>query len=247
MISTRTQGAHAVEKGLALFLALAEAPEGMSLSHVAAVNGLKRSTAYRIAGVYLRNGLLVRTGKGRYAPGPRLAALARHSLTAPLVAAARLPLRRLAHRLGMTAHLGILEDGMVTYLVKEHGGGAEILSREMNQLEAYCSGIGKMLLAHLPQDERESYLAGGPFVALTPNTMTAPATLRAALHEIRDQDYAFDNAEVDEHLYCLAVPVRDKTGTVRCAISVSRHADRPTSLTQLKPLQDCAARIGQSL
>jgi DNA-binding IclR family transcriptional regulator len=247
MVSKETHGAAAVEKGLELFLALAEGTEGTALSAVAAKAGLPLSTAHRIAGAYLRRGLLARTGHGYYAPGPRLAALARHSLTAPLIAVARQPLRRLAQKLGATAHLGILEDNMVTYLVKEHGGGPEILTREMNQLEGYGSAIGKMLLAHLPQDEREAYLAGGPFVPLTANTITDPSTLRTALQDIRIQDYAFDNAEVDEHLFCLAVPVRDKSGTVRAAISISRHADAPASLTQLKPMRDCATRIGRNM
>lgn len=247
MAKTATQGAAAVEKGLELFLALAEAPEGTALSRVAAEAGLPLSTAHRIAGAYLRRGLLARAGHGCYAPGPRLAALARHSVTAPLIAAARAPLRRLAHKQGATAHLGILEDGMVTYLVKEHGGGPEILTREMNQLEGYCSGIGKMLLAHLPQYERETYLDSGPFVPLTTNTITSPAALRAALIEIRVQDYAFDNAEIDEHIFCLAVPVRDPSGAIRCAISISRQTDTPASLSQLKALRICAARIGTKL
>src|ERR1700722_15173056 len=70
MIPTDTQGVSAVEKGLELFLALAEAPEGAALSLVAAEAGLPLSTAHRIAGAYLRRGLLARPGHGRYAPGP---------------------------------------------------------------------------------------------------------------------------------------------------------------------------------
>jgi DNA-binding IclR family transcriptional regulator len=214
---------------------------------MAAQAGLPLSTAHRIIGVYLRSRMLVRAGNGRYAPGPRLAALAQHSRTAPLIAVARPKLRRLARQMGATAHLGILEDGMVTYLVKEHGGGTEILTREKNQLEAYCSGIGKVLLAHLSHDERESYLANGPFVPLTGNTITDPAALRAELLQIRRQDYARDNAEVDVRLFCLAVPVRDAVGQVRCAISVSCHSSVPAAASWLLPMRQCAARIGQML
>lgn len=240
-------GAGAVEKGLELFLALVHAPEGESLARIAADTRVPLSTAHRIVNAYLRHGLLARIGHGHYAPGPHLAALARQSVTAPLIAAAREPLRRLARKLGATTHLGILENGMVTYLIKEHGGGHEILTREMNQLEGYCSGIGKMLLACLPPDEREDYLANGPFVSLTINTITTPAALRSALTVIHSQGYALDNAEIDEHLFCLAVPVRDQSGVVRGAISISRQTNTYANLIQLKLLRDCAARIGAKL
>jgi DNA-binding IclR family transcriptional regulator len=191
--------------------------------------------------------MLVRAGNGRYAPGPRLGALARQCLTAPLIAAARLKLRRMARQLGATAHMGILEDAMVTYLVKEHGGGPELLTRENNQLEAYCSGLGKVLLAHLSQDDRENYLASGPFVALTSKTITDPAALRAELLNIRRQDYARDNAEVDDRLFCLAVPVRDLAGEVRCAISISQHSQAPVPSSWLQPMRQCAGQIGVKL
>ena len=72
----------------------------------------------------------------------------------------------LAKRTGLTVHLGVFEGDMVTYLVKA-AGVTDVLTQEGMQLEAYCSGIGKVLLAFLPLDEREQYLAGGPFVRLT--------------------------------------------------------------------------------
>src|SRR3546814_4531438 len=58
-----------------------------------------------------------------------------------------LPISKLAQRTGLTAHLGCLESNMVTYLIKE-GSEPDVFTREGIQLEAYCSGIGKVLLAH---------------------------------------------------------------------------------------------------
>lgn len=74
----------------------------------------------------------------------------------------------------------MLENDMVTYLVREGAEARTIFSEENKQLEAYCSGIGRMLLASLPEPDREAYLAEGPFVALTERTITDPAELRAA-------------------------------------------------------------------
>lgn len=248
MKSIDNQHTTAVTKGVELFLALVEGQSAARLSDAASRAGIPLSTAHRLAAVYLRSGLLARVGHGRYAAGPRLAAITLQRDTRALFAAASRPkLRRLAKHLDSTVHLGILEDGMVTYLVKEHGGGEEILTREMNQLEGYGSAIGKTLLAHLGEAEQEAYLANGPFVPLTTNTITSPAALRAAFLEIRAEGYAFDNAEVDNDLFCLAVPVFSRNGEVRFAISVSRRADSPVDLAQLKPLRDCAAQISSHL
>ena len=135
-----------------------------------------------------RGGLVVRGERGRYGAGLGLAELSALYRQAGrfLARAGRPELRRLAREMKRTAHLGVLEaDAMVTYLVKEAAGNMPIFTREMLQLEAYCTGVGKVLLAHLDDSAREIYLAGGPFVSLTDNTLTDPGLLRAEL------DYPF--------------------------------------------------------
>jgi IclR family transcriptional regulator, acetate operon repressor len=93
------------------------------------------------------------------------------------------------------------------------------------QLEAYCSGIGKVLLAHLPKAACEDYLAAGPFVALTSRTIVDPDLLRAELANVRHQGFAVDNHEVAEDLRCIAVPLRRPDGEVVAAVSVSQLGD----------------------
>lgn len=136
---------------------------------------------------------------------------------------------------------------MVTYLVKEHGGGPPVLTREMIQLEAYCSGIGKVLLAHLDDAARDAYLAAGPFVALTGKTTTDPDALRTVLGRIRAQGYAVDDAELEDDLYCLAVPVRGPGGEVLAALSASSRSNTPIDPALLGRLQTCAASVERRL
>ncbi len=241
-------GVSAVEKGLELFLALVEASGTVPLSEIAQQTGVPISTAHRLLGPYLRCGLLSRIGRGRYSVGLRLATIAQHADTNTiLINASRPPLRRLARDHGLTVHLGVLEGDMVTYLVKEHGGGMAILTQEMNQLEGYGSALGKVLLAHLDGSAQDAYLAGGPFVPLTTNTITDPGALRESFQIIRQQGYAFDNAEVDAGLYCLAVPVPGPDGNVHCAISLSCHSQEPIGLTMLPHMQHCVASIRENL
>ena len=90
------------------------------------------------------------------------------------------------------------------------------------QLEAYCSAIGKVLFAHLPEAERERYLAGGPFVPLTARTIVDPARLRGELDAIRICGFAIDDEEIAPGLRCMAVPLRNSDGAVQAAISVSQ-------------------------
>src|SRR5690606_3592173 len=110
-------------------------------------------------------------------------------------------------RFQRTVHLAVFEADMVTYLAKEDGGRNSVLTIEGTQLEAYCSGLGKVLLAYLPEPERERYLADGPFVRLTPNTIIEPDELRRELAHIRTRGYAIDDGEVQPNLRCVAVPL----------------------------------------
>jgi len=205
------------------------------------------STAHRLLALLEERRLLVRVGKGRYRGGGVLLDLARDTDLATVLRQTSRPfLRDLAEKTGRTAHLGVLDDGMVTYLVKEQGGPAMIFTQEGIQLEAYCSAIGKVLLSNLAAMDRDIYLADGPFIALTEHTLTDPVQLRQALLDIRQQDYAIDDREVSEDLFCVAVPLRARSGRTLAAISLSCQADVCGSLTLVEvthALRCCAEEI----
>jgi DNA-binding IclR family transcriptional regulator len=125
--------------------------------------------------------------------------------------------------------LGTLEGDMVTYRIKTGEGAGDLFTRVGMQLEAYCSGIGKVLLAWLPAGEREAYLATGPFPPLTARTITEPDALRRELAQVREQGYAMDDGEIAEGLQCIAVPVRSSDGRVLAALSASRGRAQVTA------------------
>jgi DNA-binding IclR family transcriptional regulator len=181
--------------------------------------------------------MLLSVGHGRHVPGPALVALSADlSLRPALVALGRPAIKALAHATGCTAHLGVLEHDMVTYLVKAGRASATILTEEGKQLEAYCSDIGKVLLASLPAGPLADYLAGGPFVVLTGNTITDPEALAHEVARVRAQDCARDVEEIAPGLHCLAVGVRDPQGHAIAAISISRpepHTDETLALDAL--------------
>lgn len=157
-------------------------------------------------------------------------------------------LDRLAVHTGCVVQLGIFENDMVTYLVKTGQSAGDLFTKVGMQLEAYCSGIGKVLLAHLPVQAQAEYLAGGPFIALTDQTITDPLLLKDELDHVATQSFAVDDEEVVTGLQCVAVPVRNMQGEVIAAISASRatQIDNRRWQAQLLPfLRAAASEIGQ--
>ena len=222
-----------------------------SLPQIQARCGLPMTTSHRIVRALVERGFIMRTGKGHYRLGSAVLALSEgvshHGL---LSAAARQPVKALSRKTRSHVHLGILNDGMVTYLVKQTYGKSRLHSAEGADLEAYCSALGKVLLAALPTEALDAYLAGGPFVALTDNTIIDPDRLRAEIQDTLTRGWSRDREEFAIGLNCMAVPVRDHRGQVAAALSLSVLADGggATNLDAfLAPLVDTAAEITRTL
>ena len=205
--------------------------------------GLPTSTAYRMVQMLRSHGLVAPAQRGHYMAGLALSKLARQSAPSAILAASARPLlRRLARDCRATAHLGVMDGDMITYIVKEHGGGTPLFTQEGGQLEAYCSAIGRVLLANLPRAEREAYLAASPFVALTRRTVIDPKHIHRLLAKARRQDFAVDDREIADDLVCYAVPVRIGEQVV-AAISLSMTHPGLEMQPALDALHACAARL----
>lgn len=214
----------AIDRAAALLIAIARSGQATDLAAHARHLDIPLSSAYRIAASLTRHGLIAPARRGTYGAGYAWAALADkvdrrdilYQVSQPLV-------RRLARDCRATAHLGVFEDEMVTYLVKE-AQGKPLFTREGKQLEAYCSAIGKLLLSSLDDEAVDRYLAGGQFVTLTDRTITDPQAIRAELLRTRERDYGTDCGELADDVMCIAVPVRDTEGQVIAALSLSRRS-----------------------
>jgi IclR family transcriptional regulator, acetate operon repressor len=222
-----------------------------SVAALARAAGVPVASAHRHIAALVGAAYLVPAGYGRHLPGPKLRALA--GLIGDrqiMINAATSVLDRLALRMGCVVQLGIFENDMVTYLVKTGQSAGDLFTKVGMQLEAYCSGIGKVLLAHLPAQAQAAYLAGGPFIALTDRTITDPVLLKAALEQVATQGFAVDDEEVVTGLRCVAAPIRNLRGKVIAAISASgvaqvdsrRWQDRNLSL-----LHAAASEIGRRI
>jgi IclR family transcriptional regulator, acetate operon repressor len=215
-------------KGLGLLGTILRDNARSSLTQIARAAAIPLPTAHRLALTMEAEGYLTRVSKGYYKPGPAVEALTESLAPVdPVAARLRRPLARLAYDSRAFVHYGVLEDAMVTYLVKEPDGSQGLFTAEEMQLEAYCSAIGKILLAALPSGELDAYLAAGPFIALTANTITDPERLRAEIARVRGESLGYDRGEIREDLFCVAIPVGDFATGVRGAISLSFVGDLP--------------------
>jgi IclR family KDG regulon transcriptional repressor len=126
-----------------------------------------------------------------------------------------------------TASIGIFSGGKVIYIdVEETTKSVKIVSRLGAVLPAYCTSIGKVLLAFKSEEEILTFLKETPLLPCTPKTITDSEALLHQFGQIRRQGYAIDNEEYEESVKCIAIPVRDYTRNVVSGLSIAGPAHR---------------------
>lgn len=202
---------------------------GLSVVEAAERSGLTVPTAHRFLRTLLSTGAVDLLPTNRYVIGAGLRILANPEDDGETVSGIlQHHVQQLATDVRETAHVATLADDMVQYVAKaETPRSLKIATRIGTALEAYCTGVGKLLLAHQPDAYVRSYLETGDFVALTPHTLTTPRQIMAELARIRQQGHALDNEEFEIGLRCIAAPivVRDR---VIAALSCSGPSSRMT-------------------
>jgi IclR family KDG regulon transcriptional repressor len=120
-----------------------------------------------------------------------------------------------------TVHVGILEGPDVVYVCKvDSTQSVRMVSRMGGRVPASCTAVGKALLAHLPEAERSRLLRKG-LAKLTTRSITEPHVLANQLDQIRATGVAFEAGESNPDVSCVAAPIRDHSGTVVAALSIS--------------------------
>ncbi|MET8473207.1 IclR family transcriptional regulator [Streptomyces sp. NPDC006422] len=185
--------------------------------------GVHRSTALRILESLNEGGLARRLPDGRYAVGHRLAGLAHLALEQfGLKDVAGEHLRLLGERCGHTVHLAALEGERIVYVDKvDPVDGVRLYSQIGRPVTLHTAGVAKAILAYVPRERADELLAECDFAPHTTTTITDPDAYRAALTETRTRGWAVDDGEYEDFVNCVAVPVRDSSGEVVAAVSVT--------------------------
>ncbi|WP_255417441.1 IclR family transcriptional regulator [Pseudorhodobacter sp. E13] len=197
-----------------------------------------KATLYRFLQTLTHQNLLSYDAERQtYALGMRLVRLAHtawaQSSLAPL---ARPHLDALSAKLGETIHLAQLDQGQVLYVDKRNAAQpVEMFSSAGKVGPAYCTGVGKAMMAFLPPEALEQALNRQSFYQFTPHTYVNRDQLCAELEAIRARGYAFDREEHEPNIICVAAPILTDRGRPIGAISVTSTLLR-TNLTELETL-----------
>ncbi|MCM1947154.1 MULTISPECIES: IclR family transcriptional regulator [Streptomyces] len=187
--------------------------------------GLPRTTTHELVSTLTARNYLVPVPEqpGRYRLGVRTYQLgSRYAEQLDLAAEGREVARETAETCGETVHVALLEDADVIYVAKVDSTHAvRMVSAAGRRLPAHCTAVGKMLLAMLPADELDELLDGRELTGMTPRSITDPDALRAALAEIAILGVAVEQRESNPDVSCVAAPVRDRSGRVVAALSIS--------------------------
>ncbi|MEV5890011.1 IclR family transcriptional regulator domain-containing protein [Nonomuraea fuscirosea] len=239
-------------RGLAVIRAFSATEPELTLSQVARATGLSRAAARRFL-LTLTDLGYVRSDGRLFALTPRVLELGYaylSSLSLPEVADPHL--ERLAAEVGESASVAVLDGADVVYVARV--ATARIMRVTINigtRFPAYCTSMGRVLLAALPPEALETYLGRAELRRLTSHTIVLPAALRAELDEVRGRGWAMVDQELEEGLRSIAAPIRDRAGRTVAAVNVSTHATR-TSLQAarrdlLPPLLATATKIETDL
>jgi DNA-binding IclR family transcriptional regulator len=214
---------HSVQKAFSLLTSFRGPDEWVTNAELSRRTGLSEACAHRLMKTLEEIGAVVRNTRGSYRPGMVLASLSKDVAIGDLVrATSQDALVDLAARLKGVVHVGVLENGMVTYAAKVGGPICiPIPSRVGAQQEAYCCALGKVLVAGLDDHQLEEFLHDGKLIALTPQTITSVKELRLEIQAVRQCGYAVDDREVFQTICCVAAPILDPDGRTIAAISLS--------------------------
>ncbi|OYU41290.1 MAG: IclR family transcriptional regulator [Pseudorhodobacter sp. PARRP1] len=213
-------------------------------SDLLARGGYPKATLYRLLQTLTHQGMLAYDeANGSYSLGLRLVRLAHgawaQSSLAPL---ARRALDALAAATGETVHLAQMDQGQVLYVDKRNAARPlEMFSQAGKVGPAYCTGVGKAMLAFLPEAGLNDALSRQSFHRFTARTLDSAALLQE-LAAIRARGYAFDNEEHEVGIICVAAPIRVRSGRMIGAVSITSSTARGT----LQGLEARAAQVMQA-
>lgn len=248
MAGRSAPGASLVARAFEILGAFDERHRSLALAELAERTGLPTSTALRIARQLVADGALARRPDGRYVVGRRIWDL---GLLAPVESDLRETASPYLHDLHAatraTVHLAVREGAEVLYLDRLAGrASVPVVSRVGTRLPLHATGVGKVLLAHAPDDVVAAVL--GDLRRLTPHTITRPQVLAGQLARVRRDGYATTAEEMTLGACSAAVPIRaGGEGEVVAALGVVVPSLRRDRVRLVAALEVAAAGIGRRL
>ena len=215
-------------RGLLVIQAFTPQTPQMTISQISVRTGLSRAAVRRCLYTLSKLGFAGAEDGQRYSLRPKMLTLANtYTATSTLASAAQPILERMSAALGESFSVATLDGEDIVYIARTTV--TRVMSVDLHigsRLPAFCTSMGRVLLAYLPQDQLEQYLQRATFTQYTPRTMTSPDKLRLALRNVRRNGYALCDQELEIGLRSLAVPVYAPNGRVVATVNLSGNAPR---------------------
>jgi DNA-binding IclR family transcriptional regulator len=224
------------------FLSTASQPKGPT--EIAQATGMSKSTVHRLLGSLYTLGYVEKGTDRKYRIGIKLVEIvSNHINNLELQTEARPVINELHADLQLIVHLGILDGPEVVYVEKiDILPNLRLYAQIGRRVPAFCSSLGKCLLAPLSGDALERIFWQYELEQYTTHTITNLKDLRQHLRQVRQQGWAMDNEEYILGHRCIAAPVYDYRGEVIAAVSASG----PTSLITTERIEKVAKRVKQA-
>ncbi|MFC0252540.1 IclR family transcriptional regulator domain-containing protein [Massilia consociata] len=235
-------------RGLAVIRAFSDSRKPQTIAQISQQTGIPRAAVRRCLHTLRQLGY-VDVELNNYTLRPKILSLGYSYLSStPLTVSSQSCLDGISRSLNESCSLAVLEEDEVLYVAR--AATSRVMSVSLgagSRLPAYCSSLGRVLLAHLPQDALDAYLARVSLAPRTEHTVTDAGALREVLAQVRRDGYAINNEELELGLRSIAVPVRGASGRVLAALNVGAHAARVTPQRMVEEFLPVLRRGAQEL
>lgn len=223
-------GVQSIDRIFLIVELLSMHPKGISLTEICSATDLPKGTVSRMLAALISHGYAVQEiDTKRYRLTMRLFEIgSRVAGSANILSVARPYLEYLSNVSGEAVHLVSRVNDEVVYLYKEEASNSIVRMSSFVGLRnpMYCTGVGKSILAFLPDDEIRAIWQRTKPVRFTENTITTLSALDADIRLIRQRGYAIDDEEHEAGVRCIAAPILNFSGSPVAAISLSAPAVR---------------------
>jgi IclR family pca regulon transcriptional regulator len=243
-VLTDPRYSQSLERGLAILRCFTPERSVLGIAEIADDTGMSRSTTHRYVITLVRLGFLEQRASRKYGLGLRVTDLGMAALNSTgLREPSRPYLEELRQHTSLTASLSVLDGLEILYVERARSfrrGQHEIdlNLRVGSRLPAYCTSMGKVLLANLSKVEQEELIADTVMLRRGPNSVVSKKALRTQLKHVYKQGLAVNQEELAQGLVSIACPVRGESREVVAAINLAAHV----SMVSLKEMVDTCSR-----
>src|SRR5579871_1169781 len=215
-------------RGLIVIQAFTQQSPQMTISQLSIRTGLSRAAVRRCLYTLTKLGFAGAEDGSRYSLRPRMLTLSHTYTTSNTLSTAAQPiLERMSSALRESFSVATLDGDDIVYVARTTVNRVMAVDLHIgSRLPAYCTSMGRILLAYLPPEQLEQYLSRVVLTPHTPRTVISHEKLRIALRNVRRHGYALVDQEYEIGLRSLAVPVYAPTGRVVATINLSGSSPR---------------------